>query len=125
MTWLAWRQFRMAALVVALVLVAVAVLYGVTGPNLVHLFDTYVKPCHVNNDCKTAISSFLKKDQIRKTVSKLLIFFPLFLGMFWGAPLVAREMETGTFRLSWTQSVTRRRWFVTRVGIVVLASVVA
>jgi hypothetical protein len=45
--------------------------------------------------------------------------------MFWGAPLVAREMETGTFRLSWTQSVTRRRWFATRVSMVVLASLVA
>lgn len=125
MTWLAWRQLRTPALVGALVLVAVAVLFGVTGPNLFHLFDTYVKPCHVHNDCNSVISSFLAKDRIRKTVSKLLIFFPVLLGMFWGAPLVAREMETGTFRLSWTQSVTRRRWFATRVGMAVLASMVA
>jgi ABC-type multidrug transport system ATPase subunit len=32
---------------------------------------------------------------------------PVLIGMFWGAPLVARELETGTFRLAWTQSVTR------------------
>ena len=125
MTWLAWRQFRTSALVVALVLVAIALLYVVTGPTLLHLFDAYVKPCHAHGDCNSVISSFLVKDRLRKTVSKLLIFFPLLLGMFWGAPLVAREMETGTFRLSWTQSVTRRRWFATRVGMVVLASMVA
>ena len=35
--------------------------------------------------------------------------------MFWGAPLVARELEAGTHRLIWNQSVTRTRWLVTKV----------
>jgi hypothetical protein len=30
--------------------------------------------------------------------------------MFWGAPLVAGELESGTFRLAWTQDVSRVRW---------------
>jgi len=25
----------------------------------------------------------------------------VFIGIFWGAPLVTRELETGTFRLAW------------------------
>jgi hypothetical protein len=41
-----------------------------------------------------------------------------------GAPLVARELETGTFRLAWTQSVSRSRWFVTKVVLIGLACVV-
>ena len=42
--------------------------------------------------------------------------------MFWGAPLVARELETGTFRLAWTQSVTRTRWLAVKLALVGLAS---
>jgi hypothetical protein len=37
--------------------------------------------------------------------------------MFWGAPLVARELESGTYRLAWTQSVTRRRWLSIKVAL--------
>ncbi|MGH8514478.1 MAG: ABC transporter permease, partial [Gammaproteobacteria bacterium] len=37
---------------------------------------------------------------------------------FWGAPLIARELEHGTHRLVWTQSVTRRRWVVSKLSII-------
>jgi hypothetical protein len=52
------------------------------------------------------------------------ILVPALLGLFWGAPLIAREMENGTFRLAWTQSVTRSRWIVTKLCIVALGSMV-
>jgi hypothetical protein len=42
--------------------------------------------------------------------------------MFWGAPLIAHELETGTFRLAWTQSVSRLRWLLVKLGLVGLAS---
>jgi ABC-type transport system involved in multi-copper enzyme maturation permease subunit len=50
---------------------------------------------------------------------------PALIGAFWGAPLVARELEAGTHRLAWTQSVTRTRWLATRVGLTVLAAAAA
>ena len=37
-------------------------------------------------------------------------------GVFWGAPLVARELEAGTHRLVWNQSVTRTRWLAIKLG---------
>ena len=40
----------------------------------------------------------------------LVIALPAFVGMFWGAPLISREFETGTQALVWQQSVPRRRW---------------
>jgi hypothetical protein len=49
---------------------------------------------------------------------------PFLAGIFWGAPLVARELETGTYRLAWTQSVTRTRWLVTRLALVATVTVV-
>ena len=50
---------------------------------------------------------------------------PAVIGIFWGAPLVARELETGTHRLAWNQSVTRSRWLATKLGFTVLATAVA
>jgi hypothetical protein len=42
-------------------------------------------------------------------------------GLFWGAPLLAHELETGTFRLAWTQSVSRARWTLCKLGLLGLA----
>src|SRR4029077_7621347 len=46
----------------------------------------------------------------------------LLIGMFWGAPLVSREFEAGTFRLAWTQGVTRTRWLAVKLGLGAVAS---
>ena len=48
---------------------------------------------------------------------------PLLIGMFWGAPLIAREVEQGTHAL-WTQGVTRRRWTVAQIAAVAAMTVV-
>jgi len=40
------------------------------------------------------------------------------IGALIGAPLVAREIEQRTQLVSWTQSSTRRRWYVTKVVVV-------
>jgi hypothetical protein len=50
-------------------------------------------------------------------------FLPMLVGIFWGAPLLARELETGTYRLAWTQSITRRRWLTSKLTMFVLATI--
>jgi hypothetical protein len=45
--------------------------------------------------------------------------------MFWGAPLIAREIETGTYRLVWTQSVSRLRWISTKLALVLSVTAAA
>jgi hypothetical protein len=50
---------------------------------------------------------------------------PLLVGVFWGAPLLSREFERGTHRLAWTQSVSRLRWLLTKIGWLGLAMTVA
>lgn len=50
---------------------------------------------------------------------------PLMIGIFWGAPLLAGEIERGTHRLVWTQSVSRWRWLVAKLGWLSLAVTVA
>jgi hypothetical protein len=45
-------------------------------------------------------------------IGGLLVFVPGLLGAFTGAPLLAREFETGTYRYAWTQAVGRTRWAI-------------
>jgi hypothetical protein len=107
---LAWRQFRAEAAVTAGALLVVAVALAVTGPSLVHVFR------HAPRQLATT-------DHLLQTaVYALSLLSPALLGIFFGAPLVAREIETGTFRLAWTQSVSRVRWLVMKLVFVGLAA---
>jgi hypothetical protein len=49
---------------------------------------------------------------------------PGLIGIFCGAPLMAREFETGTFRLAWTQGISRTRWLAVKLGVVGALSII-
>jgi hypothetical protein len=49
---------------------------------------------------------------------------PALLGLFWGAPLVAREFETGTSQYVWTQTITRRHWLTVKTSGLLLTTLV-
>jgi hypothetical protein len=120
MIWLTLRQFRVPALVGAAGLIVVAVVTAVTGPHLVHLYDTSgIATCRAHGDCAALTAAFLTQDGVLAGwLNSIVLVVPALVGIFWGAPLVARELETGTFRAAWTQSVTRTRWMAVKLGIV-------
>jgi hypothetical protein len=92
-------------------LAIVAIAAALTGPHLLHLYHTTVAGCAANGDCDTATTSFLRNDHLlRSSLGILVVVIPGIVGVFWGAPLVARELKAGTYRLAWTQSVTRTHW---------------
>jgi hypothetical protein len=116
-------QFRTQGAVAIGALVAVALVAAITGPHLVHLYGTNVATCGAHGDCSTATTLFLRNDSsLRTGLGILAVVVPGVIGIFWGAPLVAREVEAGTFRLAWTQSVTRTRWLAAKLGVIGLAS---
>lgn len=124
MIWLTWRQFRTQAIVgaAALVLLAAYLLY--LGVDIRHGYDAYRGQCLDQGGCAQAMSQFAGDYQSRLLIlAALLQLVPGVLGMFWGAPLVAREFEAGTHRLVWSQSVARPRWYVVKFALVGLASV--
>jgi hypothetical protein len=129
MTWLAWRQFRAPALLTIALLVVIVVVLLVTGTHLHSLYAVYQKNlahCNAHGDCDQLKDSFLENDHnLYQYMGTLLVAIPGLIGVFWGPPLLAREFETGTFRLAWTQSVTRTRWLAVKVGVVGAAAIVA
>ncbi len=80
-------------------------------------------PCRAQGDCLLATSTFVSHDQLLQDLGMVLVLVPGLIGLFWGAPLAARELETGTYQLAWTQGVTRKRWLAVKLGLVGLASV--
>jgi hypothetical protein len=129
MTWLTWRQFRVQAITAAAALAAFAILLAATGPHLASLYTTSglggCKPA----SCENLAISFLAQLSNAGTYSVLdllgvmiILLAPAVIGLFWGAPLIARELETGTSALAWNQSVTRTRWLAVKLAVVGLAA---
>jgi len=126
--WFAWRQFRTQAAVVFGALAVLAVVVIVTGLQLRHWYDTSgIANCAAAGDCDTVTSAFTAHYSWLQTLlgNVLIDFFPAVIGVFWGAPLIARELDTGSYRLVWTQSVTRTRWLAAKITIVGAASIAA
>jgi ABC-type transport system involved in multi-copper enzyme maturation permease subunit len=131
MIWLTWRQARTQTLVAAAALAVVAVTLLVTGLSLVHLYDSSgLVGCTAN--CDPLRDTFLNDAHNGFTgtvynLTQILMFVvPPVIGVFWGAPLMARELESGTYRLVWNQSVTRNRWLAVKLaGLGLLSTAVA
>ncbi|MFC3501579.1 transporter [Micromonospora krabiensis] len=137
MIWMAWRQHRKQVLVTALGFLALAALMIPIGLSMRHTFDELgLAECARNlggadvaaataDACEQGFHRFTDRYQGLNLVAVLLVVLPMLLGLFWGAPLVAREVEQGTHRFAWTQGISRRRWALVKfglVGIVVLAA---
>jgi hypothetical protein len=50
---------------------------------------------------------------------------PVIVGMFLGAPLIAREFESGTYRFTWTQGMPRALWFALKFMLLAVVVVTA
>jgi ABC-type transport system involved in multi-copper enzyme maturation permease subunit len=124
MIWLTWRQARTQTLAALAALAALAIYLLVLRLAIQNAYDTTIVGCQPGEGCSIA------KEQFNETygaqiglIGALLIGVPAAIGIFWGAPLITRELETGTHRLVWNQSVTRTRWLAVKLGIIALIAV--
>jgi ABC-type transport system involved in multi-copper enzyme maturation permease subunit len=113
MTWLTWRQSRIQFLTAAAALVIIALAYGLTASGLNHLYAVYgTHPAEFLAQVKTG-----KYPLLYFAGGAIMYLAPVLIGAFWGAPMIARELEAGTSRLVWNQSVTRTRWLLVKLAI--------
>jgi hypothetical protein len=128
MMWLVWRQHRKQAMVLFVGLAALALVLIPTGRQAHQAIEAYTRcldglgravmlETERTDACQQLSERFANTHTSWAFASILLLFVPLLVGLFWGAPLVAREVEQGTHRMVWTQSVSRTRWMLTKVGL--------
>ncbi|MGN9912130.1 ABC transporter permease subunit [Phytohabitans sp. LJ34] len=124
MIWLTWRQFRGQALIALAALAALTIFLVALGLRIRSTYDANVTDCVAS--CSLSSAREVMEDAYFETLllsGFLVVLVPAIIGAFWGAPLVAREVETGTHRLVWNQSVTRTRWLAVKLGFVALAGI--
>jgi ABC-2 family transporter len=121
MAWVSWRHHRIALGGVAVFLGALAVWLWIAGLQLHHAYAA-AAACHPSSSaaCQNLIGTFQSTNVILKG-GFVLQPLPALIGAFVGAPMLAREMETGTFRYAWTQGFGRWRWTLAKLVLVGVA----
>jgi disulfide bond formation protein DsbB len=128
MSWLLWRQNRTQTQVTAAILGVFTIAVVITGIRMAHDYHAALTACPAGSGCEFVGHLFNGDGAIIDAVH-LSILLPVLLGVFLGAPLIAREVEQSTNVLVWTQSVPRRVWLRRKIavalgGALVLASIV-
>ncbi|MEV0775550.1 hypothetical protein ACIBLA_23710 [Streptomyces sp. NPDC050433] len=122
--WVSVRQHRTALLIAAaavLVGALILVAYRIWAGSVTDDFAaTGCKPDGPNGpDCSQVARDFSDDMNSFHYVmgygSLFLQLLPMVLGVFVAGPVVARELESGTYKLAWTQSVSPARWLTAKL----------
>ncbi len=124
MTWVVWRLYRTPVIVAAAALAIFAVLLLITGLQVASEYHNALQTCTASRNCGDLQSVLNLGGSPGNIFVSLSVAVPALLGLFWGAPMVAREIESGTSQFAWVQSVTRSRWLAAKTGWLVLAAAV-
>jgi hypothetical protein len=115
-------QFRTQALIALATVAAFAVVFAATGPHLASIYTAdglsscRGGSCQELADYFTGSLAYGPYGVLWPLSEVVILLVPAVIGLFWGAPLIARELETGTDALAWNQSVTRTRWLAVKLA---------
>ena len=121
MNWFTWRQHRKQFVIFGVLLMLFAAVLIPTGISYWHTYQAALESCAQNPTltvCGDPTGNLFtsSSDQLLRISAVLgAPGLPLLLGLFIGAPLIAKEYEEGTNKLAWTQSVSRRKWLTTKL----------
>ena len=116
-----WRQHRFALIGVVTLLGAVAVYLWIVGLQLHHAYAAAIACRPASSPaCQDLANTFNGMDGILAG-GVIMQALPVLIGAFVGAPVLARELETGTFRYAWTQGFGRWRWALAKLVPLALA----
>jgi hypothetical protein len=128
MTFLVWRQYRLQWAIALALLAAFAAVELIDGFHMASQWHSLLTACAGTPASQAGPGGSCSGQSIVSVVGNdlriLSVLVPAILGMLWGAPLIAHEMETGTTTFAWTQGITRTRWLVSKVSILLLSAAV-
>jgi hypothetical protein len=121
-----WRQ-HWAALITLLAVSAALALATVVGELAIRgLYARYAAGCVVpqanDPNCATIANTFAASTNGFTALVIALHVLPIVIGVFVGAPLISRELESGTFRFTWTQGIGRTRYVLTTLALLAVAA---
>ena len=119
LAWVTWRQHRFALAGVLVVLGGLGLFMLSNGLAMHHAYHSLGLDTCGRLDgpgCQSQLAVF-EQDYFSWAdhLPHLVMLLPGLIGVFVGAPLVARELESGTFRFAWTQGRSRLQWIVTKL----------
>jgi hypothetical protein len=122
MLWVGWRQQRTETVIAAALLAVLAALLIPTGLQLASAYHSDgLSAClgaTPSRGCQDAIDAFFGRFGHLGDMLAWLTLVPGIVGLLLAAPLVS-QLEHGTHRLDWTQSITRGRWLAGKLGLAV------
>ncbi len=125
MIWLTWRQYRIEALIAVLALVLLGIFYINDGLFRYAIYQHLEWVTCGGTACNVSIASAFNRSTMGTSgtiASFLYSVLCLLIGVFVGAPMVAREREQSTQYLLWTQGITRRHWLAVKLSLVTIAT---
>jgi hypothetical protein len=126
--WLGWRQQRTESLVAAALLALLVALLVPTGLQMASAYHHDGLSACLGADtslsCSDALHSFTSRFESVGNLMAWLTILPGLVGVLLAAPFVL-PLESGTYRLDWTQSITRGRWIAGKLGLAIAAAVIA
>jgi hypothetical protein len=127
MTWVAWRQQRTESLLGVALLALIAILLVPTGLQMASAFHhDHLSAClgaDPGPTCSQALDSFHQRFESIAGLTGWLTLLPGLVGVMLAAPFVL-QLENGTYRLDWTQSITRGRWVVSKLALAIGGAVI-
>lgn len=129
MIWVSWRQQRTETLIVAAIIALLAVLLVPTGIEMANAYHRDgLSSCtggpNTSDGCGAAIQAFTSRFDAIAGLTAWFTLIPGLIGVLLAAAFVV-ELENGTYRLAWTQSITRGRWIATKLAAAIVAALVA
>jgi hypothetical protein len=125
--WLTWRLQRLETALIAAALALAAAALIPLGLHIAAVYsDNGVGAClaHGGAGCGSTVDTFRSRFEHAGSIIPWLNFLPGLIGVLLAAPFVL-ELEHGTFRFAWTQSVPRSRWLATRLAFMIVVALLA
>jgi hypothetical protein len=119
LAWVSWRQYRHSAAGTAAFLGVLALYLLIMGLRIRSGYAAATACTSTAPHACNAVLNLFNNDyhNVAEVSAAVLNAVPVLAGVFAGAPILARELDSGTFRFAWTQGAGRTRWTLARLAL--------